>query len=92
MTTITTIKQRNIDAGHYFFDAKAMRFFDSRVSRTTYGDYFATSEKGPDGVRRYTVRYSDPKTGYVSTVGEFQQYDTLWSALAEAKRLYLASI
>lgn len=92
MTTITTIKQRNIDAGHYFFDAKAMGFFDSRVSRTTYGDFFVTSEKGPDEVRRYTVRYSEPETGHVSTVGEFQQYDTLWSALAEAKRLYLASV
>jgi len=90
MTTITTIKQRNIDAGHYFFDTKAMRFFNSRVSRTTYGDFFVTSEKGPDKVRRYTVRYSDPATGHINTVGEFQQFDTLWGALAEARRLYLA--
>lgn len=92
MTTITTMKQRNIEAGHHFFDAETMRFFDSYVSRTTYGDFFVTSDKGPDGVRRYTVRYSDPNTGHVETIGTFQQFDNQWSALAEARRLHLTSL
>lgn len=91
MTTITEIKRRNAEAGHHFFSEDTMRFFASRVSRTTYGDYFVTSERDTytDSPRRYTVRWSNPENGHVETVSKFGEYDNLWLALAEAKRRHL---
>ena len=90
MTTIQEIKQRNRNAGHHFFDESTMRFFNSRVSEKTFGDYFVTSEKGPSGIRAYTVRYQD-ENGHIQTVGEFQQYATLQEALAVARIAHLHS-
>ena len=49
------------------------------------GVYFATSEKGPDGVRRYTVRRFEKATGGVATFGAFQGYRTGRAAKAAAK-------
>ena len=59
----------------YWFEPGTMRFFRSRVSETVYpGGYFVTSEQGPNGVRRYSVRQC--VDGSISTVGEFQAYQT----------------
>jgi hypothetical protein len=90
MTTIQEIKQRNRDAGQHFFDEASMRFFNSRISGQTFGNYFVTSEKGPSGIRAYTVRFQDDD-GHIWTLGEFQEYDTLESALQAARIAYLHS-
>jgi hypothetical protein len=67
-----------------------MRFFRSRVSTGYVGAreevYFVTSEQGPDGIRRYSVRHLDSRDGQISTVGEFQQHATRARAISEAKR------
>lgn len=85
MTTINTIKARNEEIGHHFFSSSTLDFFKSRVYDTTFGDFFVTSEKGPDNVRAYTVRYQY-NDGTIGTVGEFQQWSTLKSALRAAER------
>jgi hypothetical protein len=80
MPTIQEIKKRNIEVGEHFFDAETIRFFDSRIYKTTHGFYFTTSERGPSGVRRYSVRVIDWETGHIETVGNFQQFSTLREA------------
>ncbi len=82
---IETIKRANSDRGQHFFEPGTMRFFDSRVGQTGVYDsdkpdeiYFVTSEQnhqpGHPSPRLYTVRQSIE--GKVSTIGEFQQYET----------------
>lgn len=92
LTTLTEIKNVNHKAGEYYFSPDTMRFFKSRISETLYpvsnGAYFVTSEKGPDNVRRYSVRFAHDN-GKIETVGKFQQYETSWQAHRAA---YLASI
>ena len=67
------------DAGKHFFDEASMRFFNSRISSKTSGRHFVTSEKGPDNVRRYTVRAIETD-GNINDIGGFQAYNNLRSA------------
>lgn len=66
--------------GGHWFDPGTMRFFKTRLSEHLfYGAtiiYFVSSEQGPNGIRRYSVRSYTPETGEIDTVGEFQQYRT----------------
>lgn len=78
--------------GSHWFDADSMRFFKSRVGDTAYHDgkggaLFVSSEKGPSGTRRYSVRYYNPRICGIDTVGEFQAYGTATAATTVAKRL-----
>jgi hypothetical protein len=86
MPTITEIKTRNKEVGQHFFDDRTMQFFESRISNKTFGNFFVTSERGPSGLRRYTVRVFDPNTGIVDTHGLFQEFDTLREAQLVARR------
>jgi hypothetical protein len=75
----------------HFFDKDSMRFFNSRIGDSAYGDgkggaYFVTSEKGPSNVRSYSVRRYDPKRCGIETVGKFQQYGSAKTAQTAAKR------
>lgn len=78
--TINEIKKRNIEMGEHFFDAEAIHFFDSKIYKTTHGFHFTTSERGPSGVRRYSVRVINWETGRIETSGKFQQFATLREA------------
>lgn len=86
MVTIDEIKRRNKEVGQHFFDDRTMEFFDSRISTKTFGNYFVTSECGPSGMRRYTIRVFDPNNGTVDTFGNFQEFDTLREAQSVALR------
>lgn len=73
---ITTIEAANTQRGFHFFEAGAMRFFNSRVLSDVYqgpgGVYFVTSEKfNARTPRYYTVRQFNPTSGDVSTIGLF---------------------
>lgn len=61
--------------GSHFFDRGTMRFFRSRVLSGVYkgpgGVYFVTSEQGPSGVRRFTIRKFDPVTADIEGFGPF---------------------
>lgn len=75
---VCNIKYANEQAGQHFFSPSTMRFFKCRVGEKVYkGEklyYFVTSERFDwDGPRMFTVRKFDPETGYVDTVGEFNQ-------------------
>lgn len=92
MPTIHEIKQRNKEAGQHFFDKSAMDFFDSRIYKTTHGFHFTTSERGPSGVRRYSVRVIDWDSGAIETVGDFQQFSTLREAYKFADKQNAGSL
>ena len=80
----------NKTKGHWFSPG-AMGFFRSRLSQTLhYGArsiYFVSSEQGPSGVRRFSVRRYDVESGSIDTVGDFQAYKSLSGAQARAERL-----
>ena len=77
----------NKSKGLHWFDKDTLRFFKSRVSNwDCISGLFISSERGPDMVRKYTVRKADFETGNVSTVGEFQQYRTIKAAKGAMKR------
>ena len=82
--TIQEVIRHNKEIGHHFFDKGTMEFFNSRIeSELLYGRYFITSEWiGLEGFpRKYTVHYYTTETGNITTVGKFQAYDTLESAI-----------
>ena len=89
---IDDIRDANKRAGLFFFEYETMRFFDCRVhSRVYRGGFFVTSEKGPDGWRRFTVRQAG-EDGSIRTIGEFQQYGTREAAHDAAKTFSLLAI
>ncbi len=73
--TINTIQDEMTAAGSHWWDAGAMRYFQSRVSEKVYqgpgGIYFVTSEKGATGRRGYSVRQYHPRATDVDTIGDF---------------------
>lgn len=84
--TVWDIEEANQRRGHHFFDEDTMRFFKSRILDGVYGGrFFVTSEKGPDNVRRYTVREAKAD-GSVDTYGDFQDYATAAQAKGAARR------
>ncbi len=75
--TINDIKTAMRVRGSHWFDPDTMRFFKTRVLETVYqgegGIYFVTSERGPHGPRKFTVRQFNPDTADISTVGDFNE-------------------
>lgn len=86
--TINDIKYANSEAGYHFFDADTLRFFNSRILGGVIGDgYFITSEKYDyNSPRLYTIRHANAD-GSISTVGEFQHYETAHAARKDAHKL-----
>jgi hypothetical protein len=73
---VDDVRRFNVETGHHFFDADALRFFRSRIGERLYARrFFVTSERGPDMVRAYTVRLVEPD-GSIADVGGFQAYHT----------------
>ena len=87
--TMRDVRERSAHMGWHWFAPSTMRFFLSRVSSSVYqgpgGVYFVSSEKGPNGVRAYTVRRFDWASGDVDTVGAFQGHASRGSAHRAAK-------
>jgi hypothetical protein len=89
--TIDDIRAANRTAGQKWFDPGTMEFFSSRIEPKVYhGCYFISSEQYeltsvdiargiPQPPRRWTIHLVTPR-GWVSTMGEFQQYTTLQEA------------
>lgn len=84
--TIQQIKDANHEHGHHWFEPATLRFFKSRFNGPVIGNMFVSSEKGPDGVRRYSIRKASAN-GAIDTVGDFQAYGSKASALAALKRI-----
>ena len=83
------VKRINRDNGKYFFEKGALKFFNSRIGNTLYGNkYFVTSEQYNENFPRlYTIRMFDVNTGSVDTVGEFQEFTTGQQAISHIKEL-----
>jgi len=82
-----TIDIRDVIVAHrgHWFDTASMRFFKTRLPHVAYRHadgraLFVSSEKGPNGVRAYSVR-QQTADGTVSTVGEFMAYGTRAQAM-----------
>lgn len=89
LETIRRHYQRGEGARHWF-DRDTMRFFRSRVAAFAYvgpaGIYFVSSERGPDNVRRYSVREYHAFARDIDTVGGFQAYASRASADRAARK------
>jgi hypothetical protein len=89
--SIFEIQQANRALGHYWFEPSTKRFFNTRVSQVTFygadsSTLFVSSEKGPYNAHRlFTVRRSNAD-GSITTVGDFQGYRSLASALRAAEQ------
>lgn len=89
--TIDQIKQANAHTGQRWFEEGAMQWFSSIIEPKVYqGCYFITSEKYelsdvekgkgmPEMPRRWSIRLATPQ-GWISTMGEFQHYNSLQEA------------
>jgi hypothetical protein len=73
--SVTEIQAAAKARGSHFFDRETMRFFRSRILPEIYkgsgGVYFVTSEQGPNGLRRFTIRKFDPVTADIEAFGPF---------------------
>jgi hypothetical protein len=70
----------NEEQGYHWFKPDTMRFFDSKIHDwDVKTGFFISSEKGPirGSVRKFTVRKADFETGNVSTLSEFQEFDSI---------------
>lgn len=83
---IKVLKQRNLEAGQFFFSEGAMRFFNSTIESDGFECgpdlLFVTSEQGDnnwDGLRRYTIRRMDAR-GCVTDFSEFGEFQTAQDA------------
>lgn len=92
--TMADVRYYNAATGHYFFERKTMKFFDSRVESATYsgpgGIYFITSEKCgfTSTQRKFAVRKFNPETGAVTTVGDmFNKFTFVEDARAMCREL-----
>lgn len=89
--TMDDVIAANKATGGHWFDASTMRFFKTRIESGAVAVHdengkptrarFITSEKGPDEVRKYSIREAQPD-GSIDTVGDFQQYRTRDAARA----------
>ena len=85
------VKSINEKKGFYFFSKDSMKFFNSRIGSTLYGDkFFVTSEKYSTEPRKYTIRVFDETTGNIGTVSEFQEFRTMSAAVSYIKKYLLS--
>lgn len=88
-TSITEIKQANQAKDGHWFSPATLRWFGSRIHGDVYGGrYFVTSERNPEGERRYTVR-EVTEDGDVKTADgcEFFEYASRSGAHNRARQL-----
>lgn len=83
MKTIQEAKKVSKANGGHFFDLQAMRFFNSKIeSELIEGRYFITSERySTENPKLYTIRQISETGQILDDLGEFQEFDTLHSAL-----------
>ena len=71
----------NKSKGYHWFDRSTIRCFSSKVlDWDIISGHFISSERGPNGIRAYTLRKADFTSGEVRTIGEFQAYGTIGRA------------
>lgn len=91
-SSIDDVKRCAEHCGSHWFEPGTMRFFNSRLFDRIYRDgrggaYFVTSEKGPNGIRGYSVRHYSPEKCQINTIGKFQKYSSGAAAKAVAEKI-----
>ncbi len=87
--TFEEFKRLNEEKGFHWFTRCALSFFNSKTSNwDARTGHFISSERGPSGIRGYTVRRGNFETGQVATIGVFQEHSTL----ARAKQAMIRHI
>ena len=88
---IDMIERKNQEAGKHWFSPDTKRFFKSKIDNVAYKKgnkaYFISSEKGPDEIRKFSVREADLDTGEVNTVGEFQAFTNRKDAMKRLREI-----
>jgi hypothetical protein len=89
--TVEVLKAINVGHGGHFFDTSTMDYFKSKVHAPVYcgsdGWLFVTSEQQDDDAKRgYTVRKMGVN-GDMTTIGEYEEYETLRLAQKVARQL-----
>ena len=86
LSTMYQLQRYHENRGYHFFKPFNMRFFRSRVQTLPpyKGRVFVTSEKSDSAPRYYSVRCITPDGG-INTIGEFQGFESRYSAHAYAK-------
>ncbi|QIA28655.1 hypothetical protein [Phage f2b1] len=95
MTTklsINEMKAIQLEQGHNWFDEDAMNFFNTVIeTQPNKINIFITSERMElDMPKKYSLRWFNPETAHVDTLGEFQAYETLAEA-REARKEFTHS-
>lgn len=94
MRTLESFIKKHKRMGLHFFDAHAMRFFESKIHGDLHaGKFFITSEQfidstGQASPRRYTIRKIDWETAQVEEYNGFQKYKTLASAMLAMSKIH----
>lgn len=81
-------KKAHKNFGGHFFDREAMKFFNSKVeSQLIDGRFFITSERFNDeSPKLFTIREIASNGEMLSDVGNFQEFNSLESALVAVGR------
>jgi hypothetical protein len=81
MKTITISKMKTIQKqkDRYWFDGN--EFFNTIIETPSKKNFFVTSERMEiDFPKKYSIRYFNENTGFIETVGDFQDFDELENA------------
>ncbi|MCX6821614.1 MAG: hypothetical protein NTW30_02425 [Candidatus Aenigmarchaeota archaeon] len=76
------VKRINEEKGQYYFTESTMRFFNSKVESELIEDkYFITSEQFDEKAPRlFTVREFNKESGWIRTIGKFQEFKDRFQA------------
>jgi hypothetical protein len=90
--TMTEFKKAHKAQGGHFFDAQAMRFFNSKIESNLLGlngvQIFITSERfTTEHAKKYTIRHAMPSGEVGMDLSEFQQFETLEQAIFTAGKI-----
>jgi hypothetical protein len=87
--SMTDIRVAHKDKGGHFFDDIAMKGFNTTIeTRPNKYNIFITAERMETSMpKKYTLRWYNPETYQIDTLGKFQGYDSLAEA-RDARKLY----
>lgn len=86
-TCMNEVRRNNELAGRCFFHPLTMNYWRSKIeTELLANNTFVTSEKPEfEAVRKYSVRYYNPETAQIETIGEHGQFESCKDAIFFAK-------
>jgi len=84
---LNEFKILNRKNGFHFFDKETIKFFKSKILNWSETGYFISSEINPEGIKGYTIRKAQFKTGNVKTISRFMEFSSIEDAKTTMKKL-----